>query len=77
MLSVTGLPPGLIFDPATAIIHGRTSKLGNHRVIITGRNAVGRQTMELTIVVGETIALTPTRFFSKRFRGLVRTRTME
>ena len=53
------LPPGLTLDPSTGIIAGRTTKPGTHRVTLTARNARGRATRELRIVVGDRLALTP------------------
>ena len=64
VLEVSELPSGLHFNPKTATIQGRTSEPGHHKVVITGRNVEGQHTRELTIVVGDGLALTPTMGWS-------------
>ncbi|WP_343667945.1 NPCBM/NEW2 domain-containing protein [Chitinophaga sp.] len=54
-----GLPEGLIIDNKTGIITGKAIKNGTYHVAITAQNRYGTHTKELTIEIGEKIALTP------------------
>ncbi len=59
--SIKGLPAGLALDPATGIIHGtieyRTPR--SYATTIVARNARGSASRTFTIIVGDTLALTP------------------
>lgn len=55
----TGLPQGLTIDNKTGIITGKAIKAGTYKVVTTAQNKYGTDKKELTIEVGETIALTP------------------
>lgn len=58
--TATGLPAGVSIDSATGWITGRAPQQpGEVRVMLEARNAKGKSTRELTIVVGDTICLTP------------------
>ncbi len=53
------LPSGLRLDLKTGIITGRLDKPGEHIVRVRAANALGNTEAKLTIVCGDTIALTP------------------
>lgn len=53
------LPKGLKLDPKTGVISGRTTLKGRHDVILGASNSLGKNEKKFTIVVGDTIALTP------------------
>ncbi len=58
--AVKGLPPGLELDPASGIIRGRVpQQAGDYETTLMATNAAGVCEKPLTIVVGETLALTP------------------
>ncbi len=57
--SAEQLPKELILDPKTGIITGKISKRGTYITILHAKNAFGKDTKSLRIVVGDTIALTP------------------
>ncbi len=59
--SAAGLPTGLRLDPTTGRITGEmaASQIGSHVVKIRAVNASGSATGTLTIVLGNTISLTP------------------
>lgn len=57
--SAENLPKELILDPKTGIITGKISKRGTYITILHAKNAFGKDTKSLRIVVGDTIALTP------------------
>lgn len=54
-----GLPAGLKLDAAKGIITGKARKKGEYKVQLTATNALGSDTRELRIVIGDRIALTP------------------
>lgn len=54
-----GLPPGLSLDAKTGIITGRVAQRGTYRATLTAKNDLGEATKDLTINIGDTIALTP------------------
>ena len=54
-----GLPAGLKLDAAKGIITGKARKKGEYKVKLTAINALGSDTRELRIVIGDRIALTP------------------
>ncbi|HEX2973188.1 MAG TPA: NPCBM/NEW2 domain-containing protein, partial [Tepidisphaeraceae bacterium] len=54
-----GLPAGLSLDSQTGIISGKLAAPGNHKVTLTAKNALGEARREFTVVVGNTLALTP------------------
>lgn len=54
-----GLPRGVRLDPETGRLSGAVEQAGEYRVTLTARNARGRGTRELRLVVGGRIALTP------------------
>ena len=57
---VTNLPDGLSVNEQTGIITGRVpDQAGEYRVTLTARNDAGAAKKEFTIVVGDTLALTP------------------
>jgi alpha-galactosidase len=56
----TGLPDGLSLDPATGIISGKTPATpGKFAATLTAKNGQGESRRAFTIVVGDTLALTP------------------
>ena len=57
--STTNLPNGLFLDAKTGIITGKISERGSYTTTIKAKNALGEATKELTIKIGDTIALTP------------------
>ena len=57
--SAKGLPKGLKLDRDKGIISGRARKDGTYHVQITATNALGSDTRELRIVIGDRIVLTP------------------
>ncbi len=58
--SVNGLPRGLKLDKDKGIISGKVrARKGTYKVQITASNALGSDTRELRIVIGDRIALTP------------------
>ena len=54
-----GLPCGLKLDAGKGIITGKVRRKGSYRVQITATNALGSDTRELRIEIGDRIALTP------------------
>ena len=54
-----GLPKGLKLDPATGRITGRVKAPGTYVVRLTASNALGSNSRDLRIVVGDRISLTP------------------
>jgi len=58
-LAVSPLPKGVTFNAATRVLSGTVAKPGSYPLTITARNAKGRAQQKMTLVVGETIALTP------------------
>jgi alpha-galactosidase len=57
--SATGLPAGVSLDTATGRLGGSVASAGRYDVAITASNAVGMDQRTLTVVVGDTLALTP------------------
>ncbi len=57
--SARHLPPGLTLDPVTGIITGRINRRGTWQVRLKVQNASGEDEQALTIISGDTIALTP------------------
>ncbi len=56
---VSGLPYDLSVDRRTGIITGRIYRRGDYPVTLRAINELGTDSMEFTIRIGETIALTP------------------
>jgi alpha-galactosidase len=56
-VELSGLPPGLAFDPATRVISGRTADRGSCTVIASIDGEAARGSLDL--VVGDEICLTP------------------
>ncbi|WP_097127083.1 NPCBM/NEW2 domain-containing protein [Spirosoma fluviale] len=57
--SAKGIPQGLTLDQKTGIITGRVAQRGTYRATLGAKNKLGQATKELTIKIGDTIALTP------------------
>ncbi|HBO45159.1 MAG TPA: alpha-galactosidase [Planctomycetaceae bacterium] len=58
--SVDGLPEGMTLDAATGIISGEVpTALGKYPVTLRAKNDAGEAEKAFTLVVGETLALTP------------------
>ena len=57
--SVEGLPDGLNLDPATGIITGKMAERVTYEMVIKVRNESGEDSKPFSIVVGDTLALTP------------------
>jgi alpha-galactosidase len=58
--AVQHLPAGLTVDPSSGIISGHVPyEPGNYEVTLTAKNSAGRAERAFTIVVGDTLALTP------------------
>ena len=57
--NVKNLPNGLSLDPVTGIISGKINTKGTYRLNVTTTNAHGSDTQNLTIEIGEQLALTP------------------
>lgn len=57
--SVENLPSGLVLDPSTGIITGKTPEAGNYTLILKVKNEFGKAQKSLTIQVGNDLALTP------------------
>jgi len=57
--SAADLPEGLVLNPETGIISGKVSVPGVYKVKITAENASGSCIGELTIKIGDVLALTP------------------
>jgi len=57
--SAKGLPRGLKLDAAKGIISGKVRKKGSYTVQLTAINALGSDSRELRIEIGDKIALTP------------------
>ncbi len=58
--SAEGLPAGMGLDADAGIILGTAPAKGEYRVALKARNSKGEDARTLKIVVGETLALTPT-----------------
>ena len=57
--SATKLPAGLMLDSKTGIITGTLKRKGIYPVVLLAKNSYGESKKELTIKIGDTIALTP------------------
>jgi len=57
--TVQNLPKGLMLDAPTGIIHGYVKEAGTYLPKVTATNKQGTASLELRIVVGDTLALTP------------------
>ena len=57
--SAEGLPEGLTLDKTTGQITGVAAQKGTYSVVLKAQNALGSATRQLTIVIGDQIALTP------------------
>lgn len=57
--SVTGLPKGLKLDSSKGLITGVAKTPGDYKVTITAKNAKGSTQRDLTIKIGDEVALTP------------------
>ncbi|GEM_PF-45462 len=53
------LPSGLSIDPGSGTISGTTPAAGSHAIEVTVTNGSGSATATLTLIAGETLALTP------------------
>lgn len=58
-IAVAGLPPGAVFNADRASVNGAVARPGEYPLVVTARNAHGRATRTVTLVVGDTLALTP------------------
>jgi alpha-galactosidase len=59
IFSAEPLPNGLAIDSQTGIISGTMTNPGTYRVMLTAKNELGETAKELTIKIGDAIALTP------------------
>lgn len=59
VFSAEGLPPGLTLDQNTGRITGTVNERGTYSVTLKVKNTLGSATKDLTIYVGDRIALTP------------------
>lgn len=57
--SATGLPSGLVLDPATGIISGTTPAAGSYPIAVSVSNASGSASATYVILAGNTLAPTP------------------
>ncbi|CAN5452132.1 NPCBM/NEW2 domain-containing protein [soil metagenome] len=57
--SAESLPNGLVLDKKTGIITGKISERGSYTTILKATNALGEATKQVTIKIGDAIALTP------------------
>ncbi|MEI6139468.1 MAG: NPCBM/NEW2 domain-containing protein [Mariniphaga sp.] len=57
--SAKNLPNGLSLDEKTGIISGKVTKRGSYSPTLLAKNALGEDSKQLKIVIGDTIALTP------------------
>ncbi len=57
--SAKGLPAGLSLNTTSGIITGKIKKAGSYQVTLSATNKKGSDSRRLTIVCGDTIALTP------------------
>jgi alpha-galactosidase len=59
VFKASGLPRGLDLDPLTGVITGKVAERGSFTVTLYARNDYGEAKRPLTIIIGDTIALTP------------------
>lgn len=52
-ISVSGLPPGMTYDPATGIISGTPTRSGSYTIKITSRNESGTKIFILPLTISE------------------------
>jgi alpha-galactosidase len=57
--SATNLPLGLSIHPTSGVISGRVREKGTYRIHVWATNHLGKSERDLTIIVGDQIALTP------------------
>ena len=57
--NVINLPSGLALDSKTGIISGKVLTKGNYLIKLIAKNSLGQDQKELTIAVGDKLALTP------------------
>ena len=57
--SAANLPDGLVIDSETGIITGMINNAGQYNVTVTASSFYGKTSGELTIIAGDTLALTP------------------
>ncbi|GAB3909946.1 NPCBM/NEW2 domain-containing protein [Larkinella knui] len=57
--TAAGLPGGLVLDKNTGIISGKVNQRGTYPTTLKAINALGEAALHLTIMIGDTIALTP------------------
>ena len=57
--AVKGLPKGVSLDRNKGVLSGRVAKAGDYPLVLIARNAKGRARAEITLKVGDRIALTP------------------
>lgn len=58
-IDVSGLPPGASFDAATSCVLGAVAERGEYPITVTASNSKGKARRTVSLVVGDTIALTP------------------
>jgi len=58
-VSVTGLPEGIVLNPAVSRLIGETGEPGEHTLTITAENAMGKDTRTVILKVGDGLAKTP------------------
>jgi alpha-galactosidase len=58
-ITVNNLPEGLSIDKNTGIITGKATKAGSYKVNVSVENQYGKDSKDLTIIIGEKISLTP------------------
>jgi alpha-galactosidase len=59
VFSVENLPKGLVLDKNTGIVSGKINERGTYVSQLKAKNIFGEATKQLTIKIGDTIALTP------------------
>ena len=57
--AVRHLPDGLTLDPKTGVISGTLSAAGTYHFEATAKNGHGKASAKITLVAGDTLALTP------------------
>ena len=58
-ISVAGLPNGAVYNAANRTITGKVTEAGEYPIVVTAENAAGKAERKMSLVVGETICLTP------------------
>jgi alpha-galactosidase len=59
--SATGLPSGVTLDAASGRLSGTLASAGRHEIAVTASNSAGTDQRTFSLVVGDTLALTPPR----------------